>query len=188
MIEFRIRPKSFIGLLFGCLVGLVGMWVSFQFNLSPKQVFVGGFILFTFIGFLPLIFSRSDYERNLKKIDSLKEQLLKIEDESKRKVILLKKSTKIIFDSYELRELIKLSKINDDQFWIDFYISNITRYKFYESYFFDFISNFNSKESKRKLEDIFINRGWLKKRVPLNDELYKELLENLKKRSFRNNE
>ena len=188
MIKFIIRQKSFIGLILGFLVILIGSWIGNLFNLSTKQVFIGGFILFTIIGLIPVIFSSSDYDSNLKKIKSLIEQLLKIEDESKRKIILLKKSTKISFDSTDLIQLIKLSKIKDDEFWIDFYLTHITIYNFNKSDFFEFISKFNSEESKKKLEDILISKNWLDKRVSLTEEekiliklSYQKFLENLKR-------
>lgn len=162
---FRIRQKSFIGLLFGCLLIYVMGWISFKFDLTPKQTFLYGFISLILISIILslsneyLIDFLFDEERKKKRFRSELKNLSNPEDKKK---LIKKWSGKINLSLNELRDLIRNNDIDDDDFWISFFLhqtKEISRYQL--DYFYGYLYQLKSKESINKLKSILTSRGIL---------------------------
>ena len=165
---FRIRPKSFIGLLFGCFLIFLMTWIQFKFDISGEQVFIYTFITLCVLGVLGSLFgeqiidfvfqSFGDERRKMK----FQVQLKKLTDPEEEKRLILKWSRKINFNSYDLRNLIKNTKIEDDEFWISFVLKNIKKIPLNNrDYFYGFLVQLKSKESQEKLKKTLVSKGVL---------------------------
>ena len=158
----RIRQKSFIGLLFGCLLICVMGWISFKFDLTPKQTFLYGFISLIIIGgplpmFIEYILNEVSNEDRKKR--KFYDEIRNTSDPERKKEIIKKWSYKIHFKLSEFRDLISYQKIKDDEFWISFFLhqtKEISRFQL--DYFYGFLHRLESEESINKLKEIVISR------------------------------
>lgn len=179
---YRIRPKSVFGFLFGCLLIIVMTWMNFKFNLTPQKTFLYAFLSLFLMG---VFLSSSLFERLIdlifdsfgdeKKKEKFQSQLKKLTDSEEKKKLILKWSKKIEFDLYDLRGLIKYNGIEDDEFWISFYLSNVKEIpNNNRDYFYGFLVQLKSKKSQERLKNILVKRGIL------NEDKTAELWEVLK--------
>lgn len=170
MTKFIIRKKSFIGMLFGILLSTFFTFIS-DFLKIELDIVLWFWIMFWFFGLLVYIvyneyFKVDWFEKKTKRMDYVKKQITQIDDQSKLKIFLFKKSRNQKFDLVELRDLIslsnRLSKINDDEFWINIFLSNINEIpKFEVDYYYGFLLRLNSETSQKKLENILLKKGIL---------------------------
>jgi hypothetical protein len=162
---FRIREKSFIGLLFGCFLIIVMIWISFKFDLSPQQTGLITFISLIIIGGpLPMLieYILDEVSNEDKKRKKFYDEIKNTSDPERKKEIIKKWSYKIQFKLSEFRDLISYQEIKDDEFWISFFLhqtKEISRYQL--DYFYGFLHRLESEESIKKLKEIVISRKLL---------------------------
>jgi hypothetical protein len=173
------RKKSLTGLLFGCGLILFGTWVSFKFNISGEKLIIGWIVFWIIFAFLSpyfddisFFFYNKNDKRNKERIHKLNQDLMEVNIESEKKDILIKNSKKIKFELYDLKNLIKKSGINDDEFWIEFFIKNINaKYSFDLHYFYEFLFNLKSEDSQKKLEDILKSKKILREDLSIKSRM-----------------
>lgn len=165
---FKIRNKTFYGLLFGCVLLLLLSGISYQFNVSGGKIFIGYFVFASIFGVCVALLSNKSiesnagFERNKQNIGNLSQDLKGVEGELEKKETLLLQSKNIKFELSDLRNLIKSSGINDDEFWIDFFIKNISQIpRFSLDYFYGFLYQLKSEDSRNKLKNILKSKGIL---------------------------
>ena len=159
---FRIRPKSFVGLLFGSLLIILMTWISFKFDLSTEKTSLITFISLIIIGGpLPMLikYISDEFSNEDRKIKKFYDEIKNTSDPQKKKEIIKKWSSKIHFNLQEFRKLISYQKINDDEFWISFFLHQTKEIpRFQLDYFYGFLHRLESEESINKLKEILISR------------------------------
>jgi hypothetical protein len=161
--RFYFRKKSLIGLVFGFVLGIVGIWISFEFNLTLEQVSIYLFISLIVIGTLMSSFRTDIISNGLGETkEQFKTQLKELSVPEEKKKLILKWSGKINFDLYDLNNLIKSHGIEDDEFWISFFLDNIKEIPEHDrNNFYRFLVELKSEESKEKLKSILLSKGIL---------------------------
>jgi hypothetical protein len=97
-----------------------------------------------------------------KKKEKFQTQIKKLSVPEEKKKLILEWSKKINFELYELRSLIKYHGIEDDEFWISIFLSNVKEIpNNNRDYFYGFLVQLKSKESQNRLKNILISRGIL---------------------------
>jgi hypothetical protein len=168
----QIRKKSFIGQIVGVILIILMFWIKDKFELTTEQAFLYLVIPLSVFGIIGSIFSYlifdllayifddySDYER----IERLRIQLKKITTPTEKKNLIQKESKKIKFTYRDIPYLIPESKIEDDEFWISFFLENIKFSPRTESDLIDlcrFLTYFKSENSIVKLKSKLLSKGF----------------------------
>jgi hypothetical protein len=85
---FRIRPKSFVGLLFGSLLIILMTWISFKFDLSTQKTSLITFISLIIIGGpLPMLikYISDEFSNEDRKIKKFYDEIKNTSDPQKKK-------------------------------------------------------------------------------------------------------
>jgi len=181
----QIRKKSFPGMIYGVLIIIVGLWIQETFNLSTQQsfllVFFGPFIVFL-VGFLFyhfLIINKFDNLSHYEKMEIIETKIKQLSDPFEKKNLIIKKTKNIQLRLYDVKCLICESKIDDDEFWINFFLDNIKEIPRTNENIIDFqrfLKTLKSDNSKTKLWRILISRGIIKDDKPWSNSSFWELV------------
>ena len=161
----QIKKKSFFGQIIGVVMIIVMIWIKDEFKLTTGQSVLIGFIslfVILILGYF-LMNYQSDNLTDGEILENLETELRKLTNPIEKKNLILKESKKIKFGYYNIRSLITFSKIEDDEFWISFFIENIKespQNKYDIGDLYEFIYHLNSENSINKLKSLLLSKGF----------------------------
>ncbi len=170
----RIRRKSFTGMLLGVGLILLGIFISTTYNIDPITLFKWFVIFSLSIGVLQIsiiilvplgsyLLERMNYRYSkTERFSILKKKIEKSKDKYRKKELIKSFTQKETFTLLDLTILIQISKLEDDEFWIDLFLSQISELEVTRrncDYYGLFIKEIKSDDSRLKLKKGLLSKG-----------------------------
>ena len=115
---------------------------------------------------------------NTEKMEIIRTKIKQLSDPFEKKNLIIEKTKNIKLELYDVKCLIFDSRIDDDEFWINFFLDNIKEIQRTHNNLIDFqrfLKTLKSDNSKTKLIRILISKGILKDDKPWGNKSYWEL-------------
>jgi len=177
----RIRRKSFSGMLIGCVLLLLGMYISTTYNVEPITLFkwfaifalsigvlqilililvpLGSYLLEKFDRLLDIMNDRYSYDE---RFSILNEKIKKSKDKYRKKELIKSFTQKETFTLVSLVILIHNSQLEDDEYWINLFLTQISELELTRrncDYYQSFTKELKSDDSRLKLKKGLVSKG-----------------------------
>lgn len=161
----KIGKKSFIGQMLS--IAFIILWVSItrNFNLTSGQAFLIVFITPIIIYIIGFVVYKEFFDlkqNHHTQLEKLMSEIEKNTDPFEKKKIIIRRTKNLQLSLYNIKCIYSNSRIEDDEFWIEFFLTNVKKIDNTNPNLVDyrsFLSRLKKDESRAKLRNILISKG-----------------------------